>query len=168
MEDFLISNQLENYVDLFIENQISIEDLPFLTKEDLIDMKLPIGPRNRLLKIIENKGFKTDGLSRNHSSPKKIEIKEEVDRFMTELSQFSKRSEPRLKNSSRNLSLDTSFDSEMNSQRFCENLTMVIKEIGEKQNFMMKAIEENQRAIALLRQEYFCKNKNRCSCSECR
>ena len=167
LESFLISNGFENCINYFVENQITLVDFPYLTKEDLNDMSIPIGPRNRLLKLIE-KMDKQETSSHYEASPKRAGIRDEVDKFMNELSQFSKRSEQRFRPSSREQSLDTSFDSEINSQRMCDNVIVMLKDISEKQNFMMKAIEENQKAIANLRTQYANNRKNRCICSEYR
>lgn len=152
LEDFLISNGFENYLSNFQENQLSLSDLPFLTKEDLIDMKIPIGPRNRLIKLIETMD-KPEYSSHYESSPKRTGLRDEVDRFMNELSQFSKRSEPKFRPSSRDQSLEASFETELTSQKMCENILLILKDISEKQSFMLKAIEENQKAIATLRQQ---------------
>src|SRR5574343_1743757 len=51
------NNRLESYLQVFKENKISYKDLNLITKEDLIDMKIPIGPRNRIMKMIENPNF---------------------------------------------------------------------------------------------------------------
>ena len=49
LEIFLRKLGLENYLYVFKANQISGKDLALLSKEDLVDMKIPIGPRNRIL-----------------------------------------------------------------------------------------------------------------------
>ena len=165
LEEFLIMNQLENYIEIFKENQIGIQDIPHLTKDDLIDLKLPMGPRKRLLSIIEDLNSKSDDYE---SSPKRFGLKEEVNKFMNELSQFSKRSEPKFRPTSRNLSLETSFDAGTDTQRMRDSIGLMIREINDKQNFMIKAIEENQRAIIILRQQFNNTRKKKCSCSEYR
>ena len=156
LEEFLQENGLEKYQNYFEENQLKIQDVPYLTKEDLIDMKLPIGPRNRLLRIIEgmNLESKPETSSRYESSPKRIGLKDEVDKFMQELSQFSKRSEHNPKHSSREQSLDVSLDSEYNSQKMLEGIFGLLKEICDKQHFIMKAVEENQRSVVALKQQF--------------
>ena len=166
LDEFLLVNGLENYAHILKENQVTMQDLPFLTKEDLIDMKLPIGPRKRLLSIVENIERKAVVPAISENSPKRYGIKEEVDRFMTELSQFSKRSEPRVRTSSRNLSMEASFESDVNTQRICDSISGVIKELSDKQNLMMRAIEENQRAITAIRQQYSSGRRIRCPCEE--
>jgi SAM domain (Sterile alpha motif) len=167
LEDFLSLNGFDSYIQLFQDNQITIQDLPYITKEDLIDMKIPIGPRNRLITCINNWNTK-DIPPQYEASPKRLGLKDEVDKFMNELSQFSKRSEPRVRPSSRDQSLEASFDSEVSSQRICSNILGMLKDISDKQGFMMRAIEENQKAIASLRLQYASSKRHRCSCSECR
>jgi hypothetical protein len=39
---------------LFIQNKINFNDLLLITKEDFIEMKIPVGPRNRILKFISD------------------------------------------------------------------------------------------------------------------
>ena len=119
-------------------------------------MRIPIGPRNRLIKLIES--FPEAG-SHFEPSPKRTGLRDEVDKFMTELSQFSKRSEPKFRPTSRDQSLEASFESE-NSSKVCESILIMLKDISEKQNFMMKAIEENQKAIAMIRQQAMRKKRS--------
>jgi hypothetical protein len=175
IEDFLSSNGFENYINYFQENQLTFADLPYLTKEDLNDMKMPIGPRNRLIKLIENMDIKDEVRSNNEpskrenanhyeTSPMRSDLRDEVDKFMSELSQFSKRSEQQIRPPSIEPSSE-SFDSELNSQRIFDNVLLLLKDISDKQNFMMKAIEENQKAITTLRQQYTNSKKIRCRCS---
>ncbi|OMJ72076.1 hypothetical protein SteCoe_29556 [Stentor coeruleus] len=176
IEEFLTSNGFERYVNYFTESQITLADLPYLTKEDFNDMKMPIGPRNRLMKLIENLNIKDEvksncELSRRENasnyepSTMRSGLRDEVDKFMTELSQFSKRSEQKVRPSSRDQSLE-SFDSEIGSRGICENILGLLKDINEKQNIMMKAIGDSQKAISTLRVQYFNSRKNKCTCSD--
>ena len=48
----LSSLNLEKLYNIFISNYISFNDLFLLTKEDFAEMKIPIGPRNRILHFI--------------------------------------------------------------------------------------------------------------------
>mmetsp|Transcript_6843 Transcript_6843/g.12407 ORF Transcript_6843/g.12407 Transcript_6843/m.12407 type:complete len:121 (-) Transcript_6843:501-863(-) len=57
MRNFLISLNLDGLYDVLKDNQVSFQDLPLLTKEDLVDLQVPIGPRNRLLKAIQTVDF---------------------------------------------------------------------------------------------------------------
>ena len=49
----LINLGLENLFLKFKDNFITFNDLKFLTKDDFIEMKIPIGPRNRIIHFIE-------------------------------------------------------------------------------------------------------------------
>ena len=51
---FILTNLgLENLYSKFKDNFITYNDLNFLTKDDFIEMKIPIGPRNRIIHFIE-------------------------------------------------------------------------------------------------------------------
>ena len=50
---FLQNLNLENFLNVFKNNYINFKDLFLLTKEDFIEMKIPIGPRNKLIYYIE-------------------------------------------------------------------------------------------------------------------
>ena len=51
---FILTNLgLENMYSKFKDNFITYNDLKFLTKEDFIEMKIPIGPRNRIIHFIK-------------------------------------------------------------------------------------------------------------------
>lgn len=43
----------KEYGELFFKNKVKFEDLFILSKEDLNELKIPLGPRNRILKFIE-------------------------------------------------------------------------------------------------------------------
>lgn len=50
---FVLKNlKIEKFYEIFIKNGIFFKDLFLLNKEDLIEIKIPIGPRNRLLYFI--------------------------------------------------------------------------------------------------------------------
>ena len=49
----LLNLGLENLFSKFKDNCITFNDLKFLTKEDFIEMKIPIGPRNRIIHFIQ-------------------------------------------------------------------------------------------------------------------
>ena len=51
---FILTNLgLEDLFLKFKDNRITYNDLQFLTKEDFIEMKIPIGPRNRIIHFIQ-------------------------------------------------------------------------------------------------------------------
>ncbi|CAG9318496.1 unnamed protein product [Blepharisma stoltei] len=153
LSEFLNDLGLEELLPIFDANQVSYEDLQYLTKEDLNDMNVPIGPRNRLfnaISSIQNNPQAYEQMPSNHTSPKRLQLKEEVDQFMNELTQLSKRNESRNRPSSRQQSIDSASFESAQSQRSYESLKAMLMDISEKQEFMMKAIKENQKAIAIL------------------
>ena len=59
---FVLNNlELKELIELFEKNYIFFDDLFLLSKEDLVEMKIPIGPRNRIINFIEK--FKNYGKS---------------------------------------------------------------------------------------------------------
>eukprot|EP01090_Pellita_catalonica_P019848 TRINITY_DN6871_c0_g1_i1.p2 TRINITY_DN6871_c0_g1~~TRINITY_DN6871_c0_g1_i1.p2 ORF type:complete len:266 (+),score=48.96 TRINITY_DN6871_c0_g1_i1:1432-2229(+) len=55
LSDFLRALRLERLIGVFKENEISAEDLPLLTNNDLIEMGLKVGPKRRIIYAIESK-----------------------------------------------------------------------------------------------------------------
>jgi hypothetical protein len=49
LNEFLAQLELEEFSNLFRENRINYDDLKLLSKEDLAELKIPVGPRNRIL-----------------------------------------------------------------------------------------------------------------------
>ena len=45
---------LEKYVDVFIENEVGLRDLPYITDDDLRELGLPLGPRRRIMGAIQS------------------------------------------------------------------------------------------------------------------
>lgn len=57
MRNFLMSVNLEGLYEVLKDNQVSFHDLPLITKEDLMDLDVPVGPRSRLLKAVQSLDF---------------------------------------------------------------------------------------------------------------
>lgn len=55
---FLVSAGVSEYVNKFIEQQVDLDALFMLNDQDLISLGLPLGPRRKLLKAIEERGKK--------------------------------------------------------------------------------------------------------------
>jgi len=53
IQQWLIDLDLEKYVDVFVDNEIRMRDLPAITDTDLRELGLPLGPRKRVLVAIE-------------------------------------------------------------------------------------------------------------------
>ena len=54
--EWLQRHGLEEHIDLFIEQQVRVSDLPLFTEDDVRELGLPLGPRTRLLAAIESLG----------------------------------------------------------------------------------------------------------------
>ncbi len=48
--------ELGRYAEAFIQNEIDVRDLPFITADDLVELGLPIGPRRRVMNAISKIG----------------------------------------------------------------------------------------------------------------
>ena len=48
--------ELGRYAEAFIDNEIGVRDLPFITEGDLVGLGLPIGPRRRVMNAISGLG----------------------------------------------------------------------------------------------------------------
>lgn len=55
---FLLSAGVSEYVNKFVEQQVDLDALFMLSDQDLISLGLPLGPRRKLLKAIEDRGGK--------------------------------------------------------------------------------------------------------------
>lgn len=174
VREFMYGIGCEEFFDLFQANQISYDDLSFLTKDDLIDMGLPIGPRNRILRALQalSKDSSTPEpqpaksstpvlRSKNTSnilktppktkiqetkSPSQYNLRYEVDVFMKELSglKTNRKQEP---------SSPTPYSPSpvtLTDQDSLQKLTLLFKDIADKQNILMKAIQQNSYAISVI------------------
>ena len=134
IENLFLSNGLEKYLSIFKYNGITLADLPYLNKEDLIDLDIPIGPRNRILHLVQSekenqnleKRPKTDFLRINSNVSKKSE-------------KFSNFSKPQ-----------KSDNQDRNKDFLFSQVLSQLKDINNKQTLMMKQICENQRDISEL------------------
>lgn len=52
---FLAAAGLTDFIPTFAKEHIDLDAIMLLTEEDLINMKLPIGPRRKLLKAINDR-----------------------------------------------------------------------------------------------------------------
>jgi class 3 adenylate cyclase/tetratricopeptide (TPR) repeat protein len=53
IEQWLIGLDLAKYIDVFVENEVGVRDLPVILEADLRELGLPLGPRKRVLAAIE-------------------------------------------------------------------------------------------------------------------
>ena len=125
--DFLTSLGLSSYIPVFEENQIAMSDIPMLSKEDLIDMGIPIGPRNRILRSIRD--------SSHPQRPKESSreaLRKEIEDFMKEVDE---------------LTAGTSLN-------HIANFTDTVFKMSENQSALMSSIQENSERIRELSSEF--------------
>ena len=63
LKDWLRNAHAEQYYDLFQKEEIAFADIPLLTKEDLSDMGIPLGPARRILAAVESQPSQVTGKS---------------------------------------------------------------------------------------------------------
>jgi hypothetical protein len=174
VREFMYGIGCEEFFDLFQANQISYDDLSFLTKDDLIDMGLPIGPRNRILRALQalskdsttpdpqsskpstpvHRSKNTPNILKTPpknkiqeaKSPSQYNLRYEVDVFMKELSGLKA-------NRKQDPSSPTPYSPSPvtpTDQESLQKLTLLFKDIAEKQNMLMKAIQQNSYAISVI------------------
>mmetsp|Transcript_26311 Transcript_26311/g.47164 ORF Transcript_26311/g.47164 Transcript_26311/m.47164 type:complete len:221 (-) Transcript_26311:2162-2824(-) len=119
LKSFLRTANLEGMYSILKENQVSLQDLPLITREDLVDLEVPIGPRNRLLKAVQSLDQETIDQQTNDYE----EALEGTGKF--------------------------GFQDEMKcSQNKYDQLEELVLQLSRKQTQMMQLIEENQKAIS--------------------
>jgi len=153
LESCLKSNNLEQYLKTFNENQLTLEDLALLTKEDFVDMKIPIGPRNRIMKLAETLRVDKGGMGNKENCEERCFSRgngkrEDVREYGSEFMQSSYRSGSNRRSDSKEFLGEEDADG-----RMFGHILDVLKDIGEKQKIMAKAIEENRRAVLYLRKQ---------------
>ena len=52
---FLLTHRLQNYLPLLAKEDVDLESLLLLTEDDLVAMNMPLGPRRKLLKAIQDR-----------------------------------------------------------------------------------------------------------------
>ncbi|CAG9334015.1 unnamed protein product [Blepharisma stoltei] len=166
LESFLREIGISKYMNLLKENEISYDDLALLTRDDLIDLKLPIGPRNRLLIAIKEKfeniakeEIKPLSQIRN-GTPHRYQIKEENDIFIPNLAQVSNKFDAKERPSSRQ-SIESISSESLRSPINYDEIVAMLNNMREQQNIMLKAIEENQRVVTMLCQSDYLQNADR-------
>jgi SAM domain (Sterile alpha motif) len=150
LEDLFISNGLEKYINIFKANDVRFQDLPNITIENLIEFKIPIGPRNRILKLIVEIN-KENGFMLSQPSPRPHFHTQDLKNFDRHV--FSNSSSCP-KSSSRSKS---NLGYENNRKNNYNELVFMLKSIESTQSKMMKAILDNQKAILELQQSIFMK-----------
>lgn len=90
----------KEYGEIFLRNKVKFEDLFILSKEDLIELKIPLGPRNRILKFVEE--FMNFSNIKEHYSEKLIQRFFEIKNFTNFLTYSEINTENSNQNSIRN------------------------------------------------------------------
>ena len=70
LEIIMDALDFKEYGEIFMRNRVKFEDLFTLTKEDLNELKIPLGPRNRILKFVEE--FRNFSNNKENYSEKQI------------------------------------------------------------------------------------------------
>ena len=85
---FLRKIRSEEYFQIFKDNEIYFEDLQFLKENDILELNLPIGPRNRLINAIENiENFQTDFEETDGKDYENLKKLKEIHSFVLVLAQ---------------------------------------------------------------------------------
>ncbi|CAG9311246.1 unnamed protein product [Blepharisma stoltei] len=94
LAEFLKTLGIEEYFEVFLKNKIGIEDIENLTKEDLIDMGIPLGPRNKILRALQelNKPHEIYEEKSKDNINTREKLKGEIDSFMNEINDLAKKS----------------------------------------------------------------------------
>jgi hypothetical protein len=149
---------LQDYEALFQEHQITQEDLPLLTRDDLSDMGIPIGPRNRILNALQAENVETPQSSRREpsgyqASPGsscssksgiRLKLNREVQQFLSVVNSSDKRTRP---SSKPPVVPDYPHDKPQDST---SAMTKLIEDLARQQDIMMKAIEQNTHTMRVL------------------
>lgn len=138
---------MDQFLPIFNANHVTMEDLPLLSKQDLVDMKLPIGPRNRLMKFLEE-------IRMGNSGFRQLEQQETIENTeqMTEeeyLEEYEDENQEVYEASRVNSTQDEIFEV-IYRQNKCKNLEEMLLQISNQQLDMMKVIAQQQKAIKLL------------------
>ena len=123
--NFTLSNlELNELKNVFEENYIFFEDLFLLTKEDFVEMKIPIGPRNRLINFI--KKYKNYG--------KTFDLNE-LSLFMNKYKESINSNEDNKEETpSTNNKYKSTMTTENNKNRLIDDLNEIINKNNEEEN----------------------------------
>lgn len=69
---FLVSAGVGEYVNKFVEQQVDLDALFMLNDQDLISLGLPLGPRKKLLKAVEDRSEKHANRMDNESKLEQV------------------------------------------------------------------------------------------------
>mmetsp|Transcript_19567 Transcript_19567/g.35884 ORF Transcript_19567/g.35884 Transcript_19567/m.35884 type:complete len:300 (+) Transcript_19567:2407-3306(+) len=161
---FLKRLGLEDYESVFIDNQISPEDLPLLTREDLADMGIPIGPRNRILNALQAERLETPlsskretslcqaspGSTSSSKSAVRLQLHQEVQQFISGINSSDKR---RVQQSRPPVVPESKFSKPPRDSK--DSMSRMLEDLSRRQELMLKAIEQNSQAMKLIAETRF-------------
>lgn len=162
---FLRRLGLEDYEPAFLENQVTSEDLPLLTRDDLADMGIPIGPRNRILSALQSETLETPLSSKREpsiyqSSPgsstcssksaMRLQLHQEVQQFISGINTAEQRRKQQLKPQVTPEVKPVKPPRDTKSQSTNDSMAKMIEDLARRQELMMKAIEQNSQAMKML------------------
>lgn len=160
---FLRRLGLEEFEVAFINNQIELEDLPLLKRDDLVDMGIPIGPRNRILSALQSDKLEGPQSSRRESSvyqasprstcskqsASRLTLREEVQQFIS--------GDDSATDMRKKLHLSTYAASEVKSTKpprdiknSSDSMAKMIEDLTRRQEMMLKAIDQNSQTMRML------------------
>ena len=133
---FILTNLgLENLFCKFKDNFINYKDLKFLTKDDLIEMKIPIGPRNRINHFI--KELKKNGTNLNF---------EELRNFLEIYKKFISSPMPKTRNENNKIEEHKNYNNRFIHNKKLQNIYFGISpqyETQKKENIFLNDKNEN-------------------------
>lgn len=147
---------LEDYEAVFNEHQITSEDLPHLTRDDFADMGIPIGPRNRILKAMQEApslSSKRGTPSSYQASPQsscsrksaaRQQLHQEVQQFISVINRDQAKLSPKP------ATKPPVAPEHRKPQDSTETMARLIEDLARRQELMMKAIEQNSYAMKVL------------------
>jgi hypothetical protein len=164
LREFLEQVGLEDYEEVFIDHQVLLEDLPQLSREDFIDMGIPVGPRNRILHALRtDQGDPAIGEMREPStmqaSPESVHsyksatrqhLQKEVQHFISTIKSAKPKSRQTPPTKPAKLPQSQARSPRPLDQDQAERLEGLIEGLFRRQEFMMQAIEQSAVVIKTL------------------
>ena len=162
--NFTLSNlELNELKNVFQDNYIYFDDLFLLTKEDFVEMKIPIGPRNRLLNFIKKyknyaKNFDLNELSNFMNKYKESINSNEIDKCLIETpSTNNKYKSITTAETNKNKGSNDSKEKRLNISNLEVGDSFLKKQFKKKKNNIAKDLNE------IINQNYIEESNKRCN-----
>ena len=143
---FILSNLgLEDLFCKFKDNFIIYNDLNFLTKDDLKEMNIPIGPRNRIINFIQE--LKINGINLSFEG-----LKNFIENYKKKLSgqNLNKKDKKNIEIENKNSSINNEYIKEKNSQNSFVFSSQYYSEKNDNNNFLDKNKNDTKTNISSL------------------